>query len=437
MILNFGFSKKMNILCHLLALLVLTSYAIHHILNEILIIGTLLFISAAFLAHSLILVLNDHNSIQALRRFSLIMALSLFATCYYLGIRGIIFVFPLITSYFYCFPYQKAIVWSCLSSIFALLALLNMVEPIIVGRFFIALSISLFFNISIANLIYRQKRLLTKEAREDQLTGISNRRHFNEILTKALLAAKTSNNTIALLFIDLDNFKEVNDVYGHSIGDFVLKETSIRLQSNIREYDTIYRVDESEHIARLGGDEFAAIIRGSSSVDEIINVVERLLNKISQPYKTGGITLNCHASIGVAFNDDNTDSAKALIKKADSAMYQAKRNGKKRYQFFNQKIFEMMAEEQDIKRYLQEALVNNLFYFNFMPIFNAKTMRIDAVEVLLRVNSQELSHFGTERFISVAEGCDLIYEIDLWVVENAFIKNKEYCSNYKNTSLFF
>jgi len=437
MILNFGFSKKMSVLIHLLAFLVLTSYATHHILNEMIIIGTLLFISAAFLAYSLVLALKGHNSPQALRRFCLVMTLSIIVTCYYLGIRGIIFVFPLITSYFYCFSYQKAIIWSCLSIISTLLALLNMVEPIIVGRLFLALIINLSINISIASLVYRQKQTLTKEAREDQLTGFPNRRHFNELLTKALGAAKTTNNSVALLFIDLDNFKQVNDVYGHTIGDYVLKEASVRLQSSLRENDTIYRVGENEHIARLGGDEFAAIIKGVSAVDEVINVVERILQKISQPYKTEGFTLNCHASIGVALNDDNTDSAKTLIKKADSAMYQAKKNGKKRYQLFDQKIFKMMAEEQNMQRCLQNALVNKLFYLNFMPIFNAKTMRIDAVEVLLRVSCQQLSYYGPERFIPVAEQYDLIYEIDLWVVENAFIQIKEYCRNYKNTPLIF
>lgn len=257
--------------------------------------------------------------------------LTIVATCYYLGIRGIIFVFPLITSFFYSFQFRIAASIAILTSICALLATLNTVDPSTVLRLAVALGLNIFFITSIAYLVYTQQKSLLKEAREDPLTGIPNRRCFNELLTQALVEAQASETIVALLYMDLNDFKTVNDKYGHCIGDIVLKEASLRLQSCIREADAVYKLEHNkpnEHIARLGGDEFAIILKDITFINEINDVTTRILNKMNEPYLIDELTLHCHVSLGIAWNKDKNSSAQVLMRQADSAMYQAKKNSK-------------------------------------------------------------------------------------------------------------
>lgn len=264
--------------------------------------------------------------------------LVIIVACYFLGIRGIIFVFPLMTAYFYSFPYKVAVITAIIVSACALLASLNIVEPQTVLRLSIALAMNILFITCIAHLIYKQQMGLVKEAREDQLTGIANRRYFNELLTLALVEAKKSDTLVVLLYLDLDDFKAVNDSYGHCIGDCVLKEASTRLQSCIREADAVCQLDQietKEHVARLGGDEFAIILKDVICISEIDEVTERILAKMNEPYIIDTLTLYCHASIGMAWNKDKSSSPQLLMQQADSAMYQAKEKGKQSCHTFN------------------------------------------------------------------------------------------------------
>lgn len=331
MLLTFGLSKRIRILLHSVALLTMFGYGLHHVINEISLVGYLLLASTFLLSISLYYTNENNLSPLPIKLFSLMITLAIIATCYYLGIRGIIFVFPLITSYFYSFSFKVAVPTAIIASVFALLASLNIVEPITVFRIAIALAFNVFFITSIAHLVYTQQRGLLKEAREDQLTGIANRRCFNELLTQALAEAKNSNAIVVLLYLDLDDFKTVNDSHGHYVGDLVLQEASARLQSSVRGVDTVYQLehtDSKEHVARLGGDEFAIILKDVAFINEISEVTDRILNKMNDPYIIDKLTLHCHASIGMTWNKDKNSSPELLMQQADSAMYQAKSNGK-------------------------------------------------------------------------------------------------------------
>jgi diguanylate cyclase (GGDEF)-like protein len=311
---------------------------LHHAINEISLLGYLLLTSACLLSFSLYCDYKNTFSTLSLKLFSLIITLSIIVACYYLGIRGIIFVFPIITSYFYSFKFRVAATLAIITSIFALLATLNVVDPTTVLRIAIALAMNIFFITTIANLVYMQQKNLFKEAREDPLTGIANRRCFNELLTQALDEAKTSNTIVALLYMDLDDFKTINDNYGHCVGDIILKEASTRLQSCIREADAVYKLKHTksnEHIARLGGDEFAIILKDVAFINDIDDVTNRILGKMKEPYVINESTLHCNISLGVTWNKDKSSSTELLMKQADSAMYQAKKNGKQGYHFYD------------------------------------------------------------------------------------------------------
>jgi diguanylate cyclase (GGDEF)-like protein len=315
-------------------LFIIFGYGLHHVLNEIKLLGYLLLASASVLAISLYCDYKNNFSLLPLRLFSLLVTLAIIVTCYYLGTRGVIFVFPLITSFFYSFQFKAAVTTAIITASLALLAALNVADPTTILRLSIALAINIFFITTIAHLVYTQQKKLLKEAREDPLTGIPNRRCFNELLTQALDEAGTSDTIVALLYMDLNDFKIVNDKYGHCIGDIVLKEASVRLQSCIREDDAVYKLEHNkanEHIARLGGDEFAIILKDIIFINEINEVTNRILKKMNEPYLIDELIIHCHVSLGMAWNKDKNNSAQVLMRQADSAMYQAKKNGKQGY----------------------------------------------------------------------------------------------------------
>ena len=313
-------------------------YGVHHVISEIALLGYLLLVSTCLLSVSLYYIYKDIRSLLPLKLFSLMITIAIIVTCYYLGMRGIIFMFPLITSYFYSFPLKIAVPTAIIASVLSLLASLNIVDSVTVLRLAVALTFNVFFITSIAHLVYVQQRVLLKEAREDHLTGIANRRCFNELLTQALIEGKKLNTIVALLYMDLDNFKAVNDNHGHKIGDLVLQEASIRLQSCIRDEDAIYQLEDKnskEHVARLGGDEFAIILKNLNSIHEINEVVGRILDKMNAPYIIDELDLHCHASIGMAWNKDKNSTPELLMHEADSAMYKAKQNIKTGYHTFS------------------------------------------------------------------------------------------------------
>ncbi|MBA6352433.1 MULTISPECIES: GGDEF domain-containing protein [unclassified Colwellia] len=331
-------SKRIIVLLHCAALFIILVYGLYHVINEIELLGYLLLTSSCLLSISLYCVYKNNFSTLLLKTLTLMTTLVIVVTCYFLGMRGIIFVFPLVTAFFYSFPYKVAVITAIIVSACSLLASLNTVEIQTVLRLSIALAINILFITCIAHLVYKQQMGLVKEAREDQLTGIANRRYFNELLSLALTEAKISDTLVVLLYLDLDDFKAVNDTYGHCIGDGVLKEASTRLQSCIREADAVCQLDHletKEHVARLGGDEFAIILKDVVCISEINEVTERILAKMNEPYIIDKLSLYCHASVGMAWNKDKTSSPELLMQQADSAMYQAKEKGKQSCHTFN------------------------------------------------------------------------------------------------------
>ncbi|MCO7224885.1 bifunctional diguanylate cyclase/phosphodiesterase [Pleionea sp. CnH1-48] len=421
MIVKIGFSKPLAIIIHIMALLPILGYSAFHLLFENSLIGALLFFTGVVLTFSLVAIIKDIDNDPYLQAFVICMTLTLAATCYYLGIRGALFVFPLLTSYFYSFTFGYALALSSLAAFSCMIALLNSLDPVTVARLSLGVSLTVFFNASFAYLVNKQKSALKVEANTDYLTGISNRQSFNSWLDEEIPKSLRKHRFLALLYVDLNDFKRVNDNYGHAVGDKVLIQASERLLKCIQANSSLNQGKEIK-IARLAGDEFTLVLTHVEKEEEIESFVQNILHELSQSYSVENLVIHIGVSIGIALSGQHGNCAEELLINADAAMYRAKKAGKKGYQFFNSDIYQEMFISKEIERGIQNALNNNNFYIVFMPIYQTNTLDMVGVETLIRCDSPRLKDYGPDKFIPIAERCGLIYDIDLFVIEATFKK---------------
>ena len=255
----------------------------------------------------------------------------------------------------------------------------------------------------------------------DALTGIPNRSLFNDRLEKSILHAERKSGSAAVLFLDLDRFKPINDSLGHSAGDQVLRCVAKRLQECIREEDTV---------ARMGGDEFAIVLSDLPSVevaeDVVINTANRIISRFVQPFLIEGRDVFTSASVGIAvFPCDGTVSDE-LLRNADMAMYSAKKSGKNKYQFYDQVMNSQAVERLFIENAMRKALVNNEFRLYFQPQYRVADSSISGVEALLRWQHPKFGTLPPAQFIELAEESDLIIPIGEWVFENVCRKVQQW-----------
>ena len=244
----------------------------------------------------------------------------------------------------------------------------------------------------------------------DSLTGLVNRNLFSDRLSHALDCAKRSQTRVALLYIDLDGFKYVNDTLGHLVGDKLLQEASLRLVSHMRKSDTV---------ARLGGDEFAILLPENNSTHDIEAVVNKILLTLAQPYHLEGRDSFVSASIGITIFPDDGNNAVTLMRKADSAMYRAKKKGRNNFQFFTSEIDDEAMRRKELEEELHTALKNGEFFLNYQPVIDMKTGGVNSAEALIRWNHPEKGIVSPMEFISLAEEVGLIVSIGEWVLREA------------------
>jgi diguanylate cyclase (GGDEF)-like protein len=262
---------------------------------------------------------------------------------------------------------------------------------------------------------------LAYNASHDSLTNLYNRRVFNELLDKSIASCSRIKNSLALLLIDLDNFKLTNDSFGHIHGDELLKQFSGRLVSLSRKGDIL---------SRVGGDEFTLISLHLKSPSSARHLAERILNELNSPYPIKGKLITVTVSIGIAIFPDDGANSEDLFRKADLAMYKAKHCGKNTYHFYTEQLSYLQNRESEIESHLRKALQHDEFELNYQPKFNLINKEIVGAEVLLRWYSETLGHVSPNEFIPVAESTGLIIDIGLWIIQKAceqiMIWNKQY-----------
>ena len=244
----------------------------------------------------------------------------------------------------------------------------------------------------------------------DPLTGLANRRLFRNRLEKAVKTAQRHQSSMALLFLDMDQFKRVNDTLGHDAGDLMLKEVAHRLTAAVRENDTV---------SRIGGDEFTILLTDVHHNNDVLVVAEKLLRMLAKPIRIKGQDIVTTVSIGITLTPDDSTDANTLMKNADLAMYRAKELGRNNFQFFSEDMNRSIMEHLALEKEISEALTREQFSLVFQPKISLFDFHITGVETLLRWNHPEKGFIPPDRFIPVAEETGQILEIGSWVLEQS------------------
>jgi diguanylate cyclase (GGDEF)-like protein len=251
---------------------------------------------------------------------------------------------------------------------------------------------------------------ITHLAEHDFLTGLPNRLLLNDRINQAIVLAPRHEKQVALLFLDLDGFKHINDSLGHSIGDKLLQSTGKRLVDCVRAADTV---------SRQGGDEFVVLLSELEHPEDVAITARRILQELAKPHSIDQRDFHITTSIGLSVYPDDGLDAETLIKNADTAMYQAKENGRQRYQFFKPAMNVRAVERQVIEEGLRRALERQEFALHFQPKVNLRTGEITGAEALLRWTHPTRGMVSPAQFIPVAEDSGLILPIGNWVLREA------------------
>ena len=252
----------------------------------------------------------------------------------------------------------------------------------------------------------------------DATTELPNRVLLQDRLLHAINRAARANGRLALLFLDLDGFKLINDTYGHSAGDEVLRLVGKRLLSRLRKADIV---------ARIGGDEFAVVLSDIDQDSDVQITCDQLLQVINEPYQLGGNQSFVTTSVGIAMFPDDGRDVPTLLKQADAAMYQAKERGKNRYAFYEPEMNRRAEARLALSRKLRGALERNQFSLCYQPQFDLSTGRLVGVEALLRWQDDDGEQVPPALFIPVAEECGLIMALGAWVLNEACHQAQQWC----------
>lgn len=275
----------------------------------------------------------------------------------------------------------------------------------------------------IADITDRKKseELIWRQANFDPLTSLPNRNMFLDRLNQEIKKAFRHGQRVALMFLDLDRFKDVNDSMGHFMGDVLLKDAARRLSGCVRQCDSI---------ARLGGDEFTIILGELDQVESVDRIAETILQRLAEPFRLGNEIAYISASIGIALYPDDAMDADALLKNADQAMYAAKNQGRDRYRYFTALMQEHAQQRMRLASELHGALSRNQFLLHYQPIIEFASGQIVKAEALLRWNHPALGMVSPAEFVPIAEDTGLIVDIGDWVFATAIRQAKQWRQAY-------
>nr|WP_067286428.1 EAL domain-containing protein [Marinobacterium profundum] len=284
----------------------------------------------------------------------------------------------------------------------------------------------LFFYIVVRQIkqLQASREDLSKVANYDPLTSLPNRRLFLDRLEQELKKVHRTKDHLALLFLDLDNFKDINDTLGHEVGDLLLQEAARRLRKCVRESDTV---------SRLGGDEFTIILSDMASTENVAGISEAILKTLSDPFELDGREGFVSASIGITFYPDDADDVNSLLKNADQAMYVAKERGRNRFHYFTASMQEAAQTKMHLVNDLRSALAKKEFQLHYQPIVELTTGIVHKAEVLLRWKHPLRGIISPLEFIPAAEETGLIIDIGNWVFHEAACQAQRWRQQYQSS----
>jgi diguanylate cyclase (GGDEF)-like protein len=273
---------------------------------------------------------------------------------------------------------------------------------------------------------WRSEHRIVRLAYFDALTGLPNREQLRNRLNSTLASAKQHQRMLAVLYLDLDNFKRVNDTLGHAVGDELLRLVAARLRSSLRTDESVEDLPSarSSHIARLGGDEFIVVLPSIRSADDAAAVAARLIAELQEPMRLALHTLVVTPSVGVALFPGDGVEVDTLLRNADLAMYFAKRKGPGMFAFFDPSMNDAALHRFTLEAKLRGALERGEFTLHYQPQFDVRTGGVSGMEALLRWTNEELGVVPPTEFIPVAEETGLILSIGEWVLRTACAQTK-------------
>ncbi len=251
----------------------------------------------------------------------------------------------------------------------------------------------------------------------DNLTGLPNRRTFHDRLQLALALANREGRQVGLLFLDLDNFKDINDTQGHDFGDALIRKVAERLSSDMRDSDTL---------ARLGGDEFVVVLTSINGRESASAAAERVLSLFCLPFIIDGRKVYSSASVGIAIYPDDGPDVESIFKCADTAMYHAKNEGKANYRFFSSEMNQRIMRRVALESNLRQGMKKGEFFLQYQPQWDLRTSRIIGTEALLRWQSEDFGLLMPAEFIPMAENSGQILALGEWTLRSACMQAKKW-----------
>jgi len=268
-------------------------------------------------------------------------------------------------------------------------------------------AVIVFHDVTAARAMTRE---MTHSAQHDLLTNLPNRLLLNDRISQSIALARRQDRPIAVIFLDLDRFKYINDSLGHATGDKLLQSVSNRLLANVRRSDTV---------SRQGGDEFVILLSEIAYPEDAATSAAKILVSLSAPHSIGGQDLHVDGSIGISVYPEDGEDAETLINHADTAMYHAKEKGRNNFQFFKPEMNLKAVERQSLEGSLRRALKRDEFLLHYQPKVNLDTGEITGVEALVRWQQPERGLVPPSQFVPIAEDCGLILQIGRWVLREA------------------